>query len=158
MILQRSRLPFSSGIRLSLGGTLPVILAIAAASCSPAVLGTATVWSGDVNASTVGGVQGTVAVASQFDQTQASMSMRFGQPDSTYEWRMAHGDCSSEGKIVGGRAAYPALMADSTGAAAAMAYLPGAMTSGGNYAVRILQEAGGGTEEVLACGVLNQTK
>jgi hypothetical protein len=151
--LQLSRPP---RIRLILLSTLPMILAAGAGSCSPAVLGTATLWSANVNASTPGGIQATLGVVSQFGQTRASLSMRFGEPDSTYDWRMAQGDCASEGKLVGGRAAYPDLAADSTGAASANAVVSGTLTAGGSYAARILQTSGG-TEQVVACGVMQQT-
>jgi hypothetical protein len=97
-------------------------------------------------------------VVSQSGATSASMDLRLGDAGVTYQWRMAQGDCTSEGKLVGGRAAYPPLVASATGGADAEATLPGELTSGGSYAARILQVSGTGTEQVVACGVLQQTK
>lgn len=141
--------------RLSL--LLTLLLAGGGASCSPTILPGPTLWSANLSAVPPSSVQGTLGAVSQAGATKASMDLRLGEAGVTYEWRMSEGDCSSEGQLVGGRAAYPALVASTTGSATADATLPGDLTSGGSYAARILQVPAGGTEQVVACGVLKQT-
>ena len=142
--------------RLSLLGIL--LLAGGVASCSPTILPGPTLWSANLSAVPPSSVEGTLGVVSQAGATKASMDLRLGESGVTYEWRMAEGDCSSEGTLVGGRAAYPVLVAGTTGSADANATLPGELTSGGSYAARIIQVSTGGAEQVMACGVLQQTK
>lgn len=139
--------------------SLPCILLLAGgvASCSPTILRGPTIWSANVNAVPPSSVEGTLGAVSQAGGTKASMDLRLGESGVTYGWRMAEGDCSSEGTLVGGRAAYPALVAGTTGAAEAEATLSGELKSGGSYAARILQVSAGGTEQVVACGVLQRT-
>jgi hypothetical protein len=142
--------------RLSLLRTLLLVGGVA--SCSPTILPGPTIWSANLSAVPPSSVEGTLGAVSQAGATKASMDLRLGESGVTYGWRMAEGDCSSEGTLVGGRAAYPDLVASATGSAEAEATLPGDLTSGGSYAARIVQVSTGGTEQVVACGVLQQTK
>jgi hypothetical protein len=135
-----------------------VLLATGMASCSPTVLPTATLWSANLRQEGSGGIQGTLGVVSQNGSTRASMSLTFGQSGITYLWRIATGDCASEGEIVGGRAAYPPLVPGDSGGDAEYAVLAGELTSGGSYAARILEDTGNGSEQVAACSALVQTK
>jgi hypothetical protein len=149
--------PLPSHRRLLLLWTV-LLVGVGAASCSTTVIPGATLWTADVQPLTLGGAQGHLAVVSQSGATQASMDLNLGDPGVTYSWRMSKGTCASEGQMVSGRAAYPALVANAQGSATANAALAGELTSGGSYAARILQDPGTGTEEVVACGELLQTK
>lgn len=141
---------------LALAGTL--VLVGGAASCSATVLPVATLWTAAVESLTPAGVTGTLGVVSQAGETRASMQVNVGESGATYGWRMSEGDCSSEGNLVAGRAAYPKLEIGSGGTASADATLAGELTSGGSYAARIYQDTGAGGELVLACGKMVQTK
>lgn len=133
------------------------LLAGASTSCTPTVLPATTIWSANLEPLTPAGVKGIAAVVSQFGETRASMQVNLGEAGATYLWRMSEGDCTTEGDIVAGRAAYPLLNVSASGAADADATLAGELTSGGSYAARIVDDSGS-SEQVLACGVLVQTK
>ena len=143
------------GLPPSLAGTL--ILAAAMASCSPTVLPSTSLWSADLAPTTPAGVTGMLGALSRSGSTEFSMQVNLGESGTTYLWRVSHGDCGTEGSLVAGKAVYPAMVASDGGSASADAVVAGELTSGEGYAARILRDSGGG-EQVLACGVLHQTK
>jgi hypothetical protein len=134
-----------------------VLLAVGLGSCTTTVASGATVWSAELRQGGLGGIHGMLAVSSSGGGTTASMQITSGQSGATYAWRIANGDCTSEGALVGGHAAYPPLVPGADGKDTEDATLAQGLTSGGSYAVRILQDSGNGTEQELACAVLVQT-
>lgn len=124
--------------------------------CASATGPRATQWEGDLIPVSPGGVAGTVAAVAQAGRTQVAVEIRQAVPDRTYGWRMTEGTCQSEGTLVGGVALYPPMTPDPSRTASAEAGVPGELSPGGRYAVRVFTGEGGG-EAVVACADLAET-
>ncbi|MGH7482161.1 MAG: hypothetical protein ACRELV_08390 [Longimicrobiales bacterium] len=97
-------------------------------------------------------ITGSAAAVSRGDRTQATIAIHGADPESTYVWRLRVDRCSAPGTVVGGLAAYPPLLTDEAGEAAAEATLTEPLRRGHEYHAIVLTAAPPQTP--VACGDL----
>ncbi|MFO8173251.1 MAG: hypothetical protein R6T96_03140 [Longimicrobiales bacterium] len=144
--------PGSCGKRLS----TTVVLLLVLSACSSGTEPVATLWEGNLIPSTPGGLTGTVAAVSQFGRTLVSIQIRQAEAEETYGWRVESGSCQDPGQILGGEALYPPLVTDQAGSAIQDTSLATLFRSGSFFAAVVFRQGQGGTEEILACGDLQE--
>ncbi len=125
--------------------------------CGSATEPVLTTWEGELSPRPPGFIEGQVAAVTQFGRTQASIQIRNGNPDVVYTWRINAGTCDQEGLIQGGLASYQPLTPGEGGTAEANAVLDAVFRPGDQFAARVLRPDGG-SETVVACGTLEQTR
>lgn len=137
-------------------GSCFIAAVVLAAGCESAVEPVLLAWEGDLVASSPAGVTGSVAVATQFGRTDASVLISGAQSETTYGWRINTGNCASPGAIVGGQAVYPDLETSAQGSASAETTFAELLEEDETYAARVYLDAGAGAETVVGCADLER--
>lgn len=97
-------------------------------------------------------LSGDVAVLSQSDRLSATIRINNAPPGTTLTWQLRTGSCDQAGDLLGGRAVYPALTADSLGAASAVTVVDAHLNSDGQYQASVLDAS----DTLVACGELQR--
>ncbi len=129
---------------------LMAVLSVAA--CSDSTGPVFTLWEGDLQPLPTSTLEGSVAAASQFGRTEASIELRQAEAGATYGWRIESGSCQAPGEIQAGPAVYPPMTADEAGTASEDAVIGVVFKSNSRIIARVFRTLGAGGEEILACG------
>ena len=131
----------------------PALLVLACTSVTAPLF---TSWEGTLQPIFPNVEGGRVAAVTQFGRTQASILFQEGDPEITYGWRINAGTCQEEGEIQGGRAAYPPLVPSEVGSTSAEVTLSTEFKNGRQFSGRVYIQGAGGSDQVVACGELEQ--
>ncbi|MEJ2217506.1 MAG: hypothetical protein P8099_12920 [Gemmatimonadota bacterium] len=97
-------------------------------------------------------LNGNVAVVSEHDRLNASIQVDNAPAGMVLTWQLRTGACDESGDILGGRAVYPELSADSVGSATVETVVDRSLHSGGQYHASVFNTS----DTLLACGELQQ--
>lgn len=142
-------------LRRRLVGVLLVVPLLG--SCSDATGPILTFWEGDLDPIRPSFVGGRVVAVTQHGRTLAGIAIEDGEPGVTYGWRIDSGTCAEPGEIQGGPVAYPPLLPGQSGSASAETSLSALFKSGRRFAGRVFLTLAGGSEQIVACGNLDET-
>jgi hypothetical protein len=96
-------------------------------------------------------VRGTAVVESvAADSSRATVKVTGAKPGAEYAWHVHSGNCGATGPIFGNAASYPVLAADRDGRASGSVTLPAAVSTTGEYSVRVHKSKSDLTP--IACG------
>lgn len=126
-------------------------------SCSDSSAPLLAFWGGDLNPIRPSLVSGRVVAVSQHGKTDIGINIQEGEAGATYGWRIDSGSCDEPGSIRGGPASYPPLVASQGGSASAEASVAALFKPGKLFAARVYLPTGPGTEQIVACGNLEET-
>ena len=138
-------------------GVALLILAPFLFSCSDSTTPLYAFWEGTLSPIRPSFVSGRVVAVTQQGKTDIGINMENGEPGLTYGWRVDSGGCEEVGTIQGGPAAYPPLAPGQGGSASAQTSVAPLFKPGKRFAARIFHNGAGGSEEVVACGELEET-
>jgi hypothetical protein len=93
---------------------------------------------------------GAIAVLSQPDRLTATIQIKNAAPGAILTWQLGTGTCDQTGDLIGGRAVYPTLTADSLGTADAIAVVDSHLQADGRYQAAVFDT----TDALRACGEL----
>ena len=134
-----------------------LVLALFLSTCSDSTTPLLTFWEGALDPVGPNVLGGRVVAVTQHGRTNVGISIRDGDPETTYGWRMSSGTCDQEGAILSGPAAYPPLLTGQGGSATAEAVISTLFKPGLQFSARVFRSEDGDPEEVVACGDLEQT-
>mgnify|MGYP001828187286 CR=1 FL=1 len=135
-----------------------LFLASLLSACSDSTGPIFTFWEGTLEPIRPSLVGGRVVAVTQHGRTDVGINMEDGDPGTTYAWRVDSGTCQEEGIIQGGAAQYPLLLPGHGGSDSAEATLSALFKSGKQFAGRISRVNEDGSEQVVACGELEETE
>ncbi|MEJ2679483.1 MAG: hypothetical protein P8174_10470 [Gemmatimonadota bacterium] len=135
--------------------TMSVLISFALlAACAGPITPDDTTWQATLTATGPRDrLTGNVGVLSQSDRLSANIQIKNAPPGAILTWQLRTGSCAQAGDLIGGRAVYPALTADTLGAASAVTVVDTHLSSDGQYQASVL-DAGG---LVVACGELQRS-
>lgn len=126
-------------------------------SCSESSAPILTFWEGTLIPVRPSVLGGRVVAVTQHGRTDVGISIEEGESGVKYEWRIDSGTCEQSGVMQGGRASYPPLLPGLSGTASAETTISSLFKPGKQFAARVLRSPDGGSEQIVACGDLEQT-
>lgn len=129
-------------------------LGLLLSACSDSAAPLYSFWEGSLTPVLPGFVEGGVVAVTQHGKTDIGITIENGDPGVVYGWRIDSGSCQSPGEIQGGPASYPPLIPGQGGSASAETSIRSLFRPGEELAGRVFRSAAGGSEQVVACGNL----
>lgn len=125
-------------------------------ACSEVTYQPQTAFSASVLPLTTPAVRATVAAVSQGRrETRAGMELAGGVPGTSYGWQINEGTCANPGDMLGGRGAYPDVVADASGTGEVnQTFIAGLMRRGDSYHAVVVDAAT--RANILSCGNFEQ--
>jgi hypothetical protein len=111
-------------------------------------------WNATLSPQNNSGVSGQVAARSELTSAGISVTIWGAMAGNTHPWHVHRGTCGNDLGIVGGAAAYPALLVGTNGTSSASASIKTALSEDASYFVNIHKSP---TElgTIISCGPLN---
>jgi hypothetical protein len=134
-----------------------LLLAPLLSTCSDSSAPIFTFWEGPLEPVRSSFLSGRVVAVTQHGRTDAGITIQDGDPGTTYGWRIDSGTCDQQGAIQGGTAVYPPLLPSQGGSASAETTISALFRSGKQFSARVFLSGEGGSDEVVACGDLEET-